>query len=177
MSPACNPLLLGNEFLEFFMRRACYVMTSCSFHEMSGDVCELLWNYDRYHYASTSVNTTSTLFMQIKRKKTNKAHTHTHSFPPPSFSLSLSRTSWHCFIILACTSCLHWVKLTVPWLPLLSPHTNVNTDHHEAGEEGKNRRVGGKEGSRGRLERDTNRKICSSICLQICLYDGIRVIF
>lgn len=97
--------------------------------------------------------------LKWKKKKTHTL-THTHSFPPPSFSLSLSRTSWHCFIILACTSCLHWVKLTVPWLPLLSPHTNVNTDHHEAGEEGKNRRVGGKEGSRGRLERDTNRKIC-----------------
>lgn len=88
VSPACNPLLLGNEFLEFFMRRACYVMTSCSFHEMSGDVCELLWNYDRYRYASTSVNTTSTLFMQIKREK--KTHSHTHTLFLLHHSLCLS---------------------------------------------------------------------------------------
>ena len=57
---------------------ACHVMTLCSFHEMSGDVCELLRNSDCWRYVSTTVTTANpldSLHMQIKREGHISAHT------------------------------------------------------------------------------------------------------
>lgn len=106
---------------------ACHVMTLCSFHEMSGDVCELLRNSDCWRYVSTTVTTANpldSLHMQIKREGHISAHTvlpapnsymcimykhtiiHTysqHTLTPSSahclffLHLSLVHTSWHCF--------------------------------------------------------------------------------
>lgn len=57
---------------------ACHVMTLCSFHEMSGDVWELLRNSDRWRYVSTAVTTANPLdfpYMQIKWEGHISAHT------------------------------------------------------------------------------------------------------